>query len=669
MNTMVQRLLRTGAGALVLLAGLIAIVGSGTPAPACSGALGASLPPAAVLEGDSAAIRLTARALVGAPLQWHLSWLAIRADGSSEIVHTTDHVSLTDGAVDEYVLGPTVYTRDNGTHYVIDGTYGCFHGADQVQQLWSVQVVTLSLAVTPALPVWITEPESRSVALGAPATFSASASGDVGYAWERSSDGFITSTPIAGANQESFTIAAASAADNDAQFRVRAASRSTGQVIVSRSATLTVTDTSSLPPSFSAGWRTQPITVTAGSVAIGLLHITQVHGTAANVDLTLTGTPAGLTLTPATWPVPAEVDSDFVINIAASAAVLPGDYAALLRLARAGTVLQDLPVSVTVLAPPRSVAAQAVPDTLLLVPGRGATASVVVTPIVGSTAQVTVQARSLPSGLQMLPTQQSFTGNSAGTPVQVFFPLSFAAGTPLGRSTLEFVTTESGTTALTSTVLDLRAEATASVDTGAAVRTSTTIVAQTTASDGSSLNANLVRGELGLLAPITSSPSRPVISTSLGAPATLQWVNTGGTPVVLPAGSLRMELDGSYFVPAGSALHLQADFSLESGGSALAGRIDHAIGGDVAAPVTATSGGMTVNVARGDVGGLRATIGAPTITLLPGQTLNLTASLRLMQADRTTRIDFWTVPVRVCFAAPSGAELAINTLTSLNWCR
>jgi len=118
-----------------------------------------------------------------------------------------------------------------------------------------------SSSLTILAPTITTQPMTGTVALGSPATFTGAASGtpQPSYAWSRSNDGGKTWTAIPGATGASYTLAAASVDDNNAQFQL-AASNVAGTAD-SNPATLTVSAT--------AGQTTQ-VGLPAGSAPTGM---------------------------------------------------------------------------------------------------------------------------------------------------------------------------------------------------------------------------------------------------------------------------------------------------------------------------------------------------------------------------------------------------------------
>lgn len=92
-------------------------------------------------------------------------------------------------------------------------------------------------------PSITTQPQAGSVALGAPATFTGAATGTPmpTLAWQRSNDGGKTWAAVAGATTATYTLAAATLDDNNAQFRL-AATNGAGTTD-SSAAPLTVTAT------------------------------------------------------------------------------------------------------------------------------------------------------------------------------------------------------------------------------------------------------------------------------------------------------------------------------------------------------------------------------------------------------------------------------------------
>lgn len=107
---------------------------------------------------------------------------------------------------------------------------------------------TLTVNPTPAYPVYVTQPASQSVTIGATATFTVSVTGTPapGLQWQVSTDGGATWSDIPGATGSSYTTPATGAGDNGNRYQVIATNGSGTEY--SASATLTVSAALALQP-------------------------------------------------------------------------------------------------------------------------------------------------------------------------------------------------------------------------------------------------------------------------------------------------------------------------------------------------------------------------------------------------------------------------------------
>ena len=141
-------------------------------------------------------------------------------------------VAISGANSSSYSTGPTSVAADDGAIYSVDVT----NLAGTVPSRGATLTVT-GAVVAPAIGQ---QPADASIAVGASATFTVVATGtSLVYQWQRSIDGGVTFTDIAGANAASLTVANAQAADNGLQYRVHL-SNAAG-MLDSRAAVLTVT--------------------------------------------------------------------------------------------------------------------------------------------------------------------------------------------------------------------------------------------------------------------------------------------------------------------------------------------------------------------------------------------------------------------------------------------
>jgi Immunoglobulin domain len=186
-----------------------------------------------VAAGGTATFSVTATGTAPLAYQWRRNGTAIA--GATSASYTT----------------PAVTSADNGAMFsvVVSNAAGSVTSSN-------AQIVVTASATAPSVT---TQPASQSVAPGATATFSVTASGTapLSYRWRRNG------TAIAGATAASYTTPAATSADNGAAFSV-VVSNSAGTA-TSAAATLTVTSGAVTAPAIT----TQPISrsITAGSTA------------------------------------------------------------------------------------------------------------------------------------------------------------------------------------------------------------------------------------------------------------------------------------------------------------------------------------------------------------------------------------------------------------------
>ena len=125
-----------------------------------------------------------------------------------------------------------------------------------------------AVAATP--PTIAADPQSQIVALGAPATFSATVSSSTSFTrqWKKGSSG--TFSNIAGATSASYTLPAVKLADAASLYRVRAVSKPGGLASDSAPASLTVVDRKATALNL-AGGKTATFTITAASHSLNAL--------------------------------------------------------------------------------------------------------------------------------------------------------------------------------------------------------------------------------------------------------------------------------------------------------------------------------------------------------------------------------------------------------------
>jgi alpha-tubulin suppressor-like RCC1 family protein len=141
-----------------------------------------------------------------------------------------------------YTTPATTVGNDNGDRYRVR--------VSNLEGASLSQAATLTVTANIVAPAITTQPQNLTVTVGGNAVFTVVAGGTTPtFQWQRSNDGGVNWTPIAGATNASYTLANVQTTDNNARFRVLA-SNSAGTA-TSNAATLTVTATPP-PPSANA---------------------------------------------------------------------------------------------------------------------------------------------------------------------------------------------------------------------------------------------------------------------------------------------------------------------------------------------------------------------------------------------------------------------------------
>jgi hypothetical protein len=180
-----------------------------------------------VAAGQTATFSITASGSAPLNYQWQS-----RATATSTFANIV-------GATSTSYTTPAATTTDNGKQFrcVVTNAVGTA----------SSNAATLTVTATTVGPSITAQPSSRSVAPGASATFSVTATGTapLGYQWKRANPGSSTFTNITGATSASYTVTNVTTAMSGTRYQV-VVSNSISSV-TSNSATLTVTSSGSAP--------------------------------------------------------------------------------------------------------------------------------------------------------------------------------------------------------------------------------------------------------------------------------------------------------------------------------------------------------------------------------------------------------------------------------------
>lgn len=514
------------------------------------------------------------------------------------------------------------------------------------------------------------QPANQTVLDGATVTFSVAAAGpSLAYQWQRSDDLGARYTDIPGANGPVYSLLASAAGNDDgARFRV----------IVGNALNTVTSDEAVLTLTLVAPVITQPpadLTVAAGGAArfsvaaSGSLLRYQWQTCAANGTFADIGG--------------ATADSYGFIALLA-------DSGRRFRVTIAGGT--TVPVSsgcVTLTVNGSGLAITATPASLVLLEGSTANVDVRIHPISGQAGTVDLAARALPAGtpaaLGFVPAlPQSYATTGAADISQV---LALTAGPFRAPFTFQLDASEGATKVSAPVQVTPLPAAAGSLQLGnAGVVTSTTtlerrgpevIPATVPPTYTYWGRVDVARGELGLYL-----KAGALASLYIDFYPTALWLyNDTAAPVNLPAGAVRMKVEGSYALPAAATAVVDASLWLlvasatnARSTASVTGGVRHTNGPAGAAPaVTGTSNNALVDppaVLDLNFGRtfLRAEIASPAITLPPGGNLRVSPRLRSYNpVTAGSTIDFMTVPTRLCLTLPPGVALASNSILPLNW--
>lgn len=225
----------------------------------------------------SAAVTLTFTTTLTAPpdcADARMSLKRVRsADGTSTVLNTAPAAEIRRGATFVQFrasLTAALDAADNGRTVFV--AYGSCRRAYQrperanltpeQQRISGFNQLALDVQIAPA-PQFTQQPADQSVTEGHGAAFAATAQGAQSLQWQRSTDGGLSWTDIAGATGGSLSITATTLADNGNRYRL--AATNSGGSAFSRGATLTVTPAAATAPQVTQ----QPVdqAVPAGSSA------------------------------------------------------------------------------------------------------------------------------------------------------------------------------------------------------------------------------------------------------------------------------------------------------------------------------------------------------------------------------------------------------------------
>jgi hypothetical protein len=237
MSTIITKSSRFIVIAALLLVTLVTLVncgGSSSPGQPADAVITVQPTDQSVLAGTTATFTVAATDAAG--YQWQRS-----TDGG------TTFTSVAGATAASYTTA-AIILADSGTQYRVVVT-----GASNSVTSSTVTLTVTTVVVAPGITV---QPANQTITEGQNATFSVTATGtSISYQWQRSTNGGVDFTAVAGATNATLTLTAVTLADNAHQFRVEV-SNSAGSV-TSNAATLTV-NSADVAPAFT----TQPANVT-----------------------------------------------------------------------------------------------------------------------------------------------------------------------------------------------------------------------------------------------------------------------------------------------------------------------------------------------------------------------------------------------------------------------
>jgi hypothetical protein len=308
-------------------------------------------------------------------------------------------------------------------------------------------------------------------------------------------------------------------------------------------------------------------------------------------------------------------------------------------------------------------------------------------PISGQAGTITLTVSGVPGGtpapLTLSPTLPlSFATSGTGDIVQVInLQIGSNWTTPY---TLRFTVTEAATTADATVRVAVQYPAAGAVQVGTSSQNTTGVLDRlgppvsppttppTYVYEG---RVDVGRAELGAS---LMSGSGTNVYAFIGTPNVLTLSNLGPGSVTLPAGAIRMDVNGSYRFATNAQLSNESTFTLTWRGSstisASAFVVHTLTGAGAQAPSvnrSSTNAGQlatpVVTVGSYGTAGLRFVIASPALTLAPGQRVELQASVNMRLASGGGAMDFLTTPARLCVDPAVLSQLVTNAAQAAAW--
>ncbi len=203
---------------------------------------------------------------------------------------------------------------------------------------------------------------------------------------------FAPATLVAGVTSGTLTLAiGATSPAATSSFTIRAS----GTGVVAQTATVALTITATIAPDFSLTATPASLPITAGQSGTSAVTIARSGGFVGNVQLTLEGTPAGLTGTFAPNPASAGTST---LTVAATAATAPGTYNLTIRGTSAAQTDRTTALTVVVSAAPAISLAVGTP-TLAAAIGATATSTITIARVGGFAGDVALTLDAPPTGI------------------------------------------------------------------------------------------------------------------------------------------------------------------------------------------------------------------------------------------------------------------------------
>ena len=230
----------------------------------------------------------------------------------------------------------------------------------------------------------------------------------------------------AGVNATTLTLTAAPTATvTTAPTNITITASGTG--VTAQTATVGLSVTASATPGFTLTPSAATVTAIAGAAGTSTFTLARQGGFTGDVGLTVTGAPAGVTatLTPASLTGTTLTST---LNIATTAAAVPGTYTLNVVGASTGQTNRTVPITLTISAAP-GIAVVLTPATLSLAAGATATSNLAVTRVGGLTGDVALTATGAPAGLTVAFAPATVTGTNTTSGITVTAAANTAPGT------------------------------------------------------------------------------------------------------------------------------------------------------------------------------------------------------------------------------------------------